>query len=1296
MNGYSLKYFILLLIFLDTIFSNGIKEIKARKKIKSLKGIHFCGVDKMKIEISKNYISEMIKNPVKRKLDNDDYKPIRIFLDTTYINYQGESNKNLKNMISKCITAMNKCISTFEKLLKVIPLNNKIKYNLEQAMKNKIEVIHSNLIMGISTDLLIFPRIANEHELDESVLANASPLQIENKYNRPIIGIVNINPNIDFSLGNSIDFLQSILLHEFTHILGFSYSLFDYFPGGLNNTIFVKKDTRLGLNRTYVKTKKLIETAKKYFNCDRIDGIELENQGGGGTAGSHWEARILLGDYMNGNLYPIEQVISEFTLALLEDSGWYKINYYTGGLMRYGKHQGCAFIEEDCLNKNNLETKFNNDFFNIGDFFNSRCSSGRQSRGYNLLYILSEDDIENEEYLRFGNKTGYMTADYCPICQEYSEESNNLYYIGNCQKGNYNYGTKIIFGRIFGYENEEIPKILGEKFSQNSFCSLTSVIPKNEKYSKYKATHSACYPMFCSEKSLTIQINEQFIVCPRQGGKVSISKNYEGFIYCPDYNLICTGTVICNDMIDCVEKESLIKNNTYDYDYEINNSQDIDQIEISDVLIGYELSDDGICPKNCIQCLNNKKCFQCLDGYNLIGINENDLEPIICSNNINITNGYYKVENIYYKCFKDCEQCTSKNNCNKCVKNKKLNYLKNECINKIDNCEEYDKNENCIRCIKNYTFLEDNRTKCININDKTIIDINKYYTEDDGISYYPCDKYIKNCDECSSKNECNKCISEYIILDNNRTICLNKSEFDENKKAYKIDEYNYKSCNKAINNCITCNSENHCLSCDNNYGILNEKFNECGFLEGKENNYYLEQSNGIYYFCNKTLKNCLECINKNTCTICDNGYDFDPYHKCVNSLFLSESFLDNNNEEQNCSNFISNCKFCSSKDICNYCNYNYSFLNNNRNECKFEDEFKGNNNYYTLDSGINYYTCEFEPNINGIGNCSECQIINYKLECLKCKEQYEFLDNNLDFCYDIKNELDEKIKDKTIYKGEDEINYYTCKIQIENCNRCENNSICLECLENYAFLSDNFTKCYPKNNFEIGYYSNEDETIFYPCVDNCAKCSNNSICIKCKSDYAFIGNDRTKCINITDKVMFNINKYYTEDEGISYFPCNISIENCDECLTKNECIKRIYEYIFLDNNKTICLNKNDLDKNKKAYKIDENNYKSCNKVINNCITCNSETHCLSCINGYGIINDIYSKCESLEGKENKYYYEKEKGIFYSCNRSLKYCEECSDNNTCTLCSNDDFVVPFNESKCINKNKNYYYFYDIYS
>ena len=37
----------------------------------------------------------------------------------------------------------------------------------------------------------------------------------------------------------------------------------------------------------------LQEQARIHFDCPSIIGVEIENQGGGGTASSHWEQRII-------------------------------------------------------------------------------------------------------------------------------------------------------------------------------------------------------------------------------------------------------------------------------------------------------------------------------------------------------------------------------------------------------------------------------------------------------------------------------------------------------------------------------------------------------------------------------------------------------------------------------------------------------------------------------------------------------------------------------------------------------------------------------------------------------------------------------------------------------------------------------------------------------------------------------------------------------------------------------------------------------------------------------------------
>ena len=67
--------------------------------------------------------------------------------------------------------------------------------------------------------------------------------------------------------------------------------------------------------------------AKKYFNCDSINGIELDDKNVDEPEDTiHWSGRILFGDYMTTDLYYSEQAISEITLASLEDLGWYEVN----------------------------------------------------------------------------------------------------------------------------------------------------------------------------------------------------------------------------------------------------------------------------------------------------------------------------------------------------------------------------------------------------------------------------------------------------------------------------------------------------------------------------------------------------------------------------------------------------------------------------------------------------------------------------------------------------------------------------------------------------------------------------------------------------------------------------------------------------------------------------------------------------------------------------------------------------------------------------------------------------------
>ena len=62
----------------------------------------------------------------------------------------------------------------------------------------------------------------------------------------------------------------------------------------------------------------------------------------------------------------IDSVLSDITLALFEDSGFYKVEYYSGGLFKFGKNMGCSFFDKKCIENANTDFKKEN----LGGLFN--------------------------------------------------------------------------------------------------------------------------------------------------------------------------------------------------------------------------------------------------------------------------------------------------------------------------------------------------------------------------------------------------------------------------------------------------------------------------------------------------------------------------------------------------------------------------------------------------------------------------------------------------------------------------------------------------------------------------------------------------------------------------------------------------------------------------------------------------------------------------------------------------------------------------------------------------------------
>ena len=735
-----MEIFSYLIIFFCVVSKVNTKEEKNIFEVN--KNLRFCGADLMEQEIQ--LFPETINRSSTRHLTAKKFSPIRIYLESTYFDSQGEDFANFPNLndiIPLYKKALSIALKGLTSLVKVEEETGNIFSQIGPTLflTNKVYKWNSIFENGshLNSDFLLIVKLDNTNQLPAGIIAGASAIRLHPVTHRPIAGLLTISSKPqDTNYGGLIEYYSQVFLHELTHALGFGYSLFKYYPGGLNKTI--AQQTIRGVKRNLIITPKVVEVAKKYFNCSNITGVELEDQGRYGTKNSHWEQRILLGDYMGGVIYQEDMAISEITLALLEDSQWYEVNYYTGGLMRFGKNKGCNFLYNLCINSN-YETEFDNEFFDYKNQFLPSCSAGRESRTYSLLW--KYDSIEDPNYnytFIFENNSYYSsslyTTDFCPIHFQDISESNNTYFLGNCQYGMGNYGNNIFY---FNYEtnkkeschpNSQLPKELGEKYSNTSFCIMSSLAPigVNKMYSS--VFHPMCYQVHCSSSSLTIQINDDYIVCPRQGGNVEL-KGYDGKLHCPDYNLICTGTVICNSIFDCIEKKSLPKNDTFDYNYQSLTTQRYQNIPKVETFIGYELSNDGVCPIYCSQCSKNKKCKKCMNGYILVGINEND-NNIICVNKKNVERGYYKNEDdIYYSCSQECETCKEKNN-------------------------------KCMECKENYYFLE-NTTSCYN---KDNYPNGLYFNKEKNI-FMACHVNCKTCSEgpniSDNKMNCDTCKENY-------------------------------------------------------------------------------------------------------------------------------------------------------------------------------------------------------------------------------------------------------------------------------------------------------------------------------------------------------------------------------------------------------------------------------------------------------------------------------------------------------------------------------------------------------
>ena len=185
---------------------------------------------------------------------NEEYKDFNIFLDFEQLNYQ-ISKYGLNGYKDFFVNGVRRAIRTLQTLLKVKPVTKNYQYTDEDILdigiekwdETKIGDQAKNKNIGIQTlgiDLYIF--VSFNDELGYNTIAAAAPVYFDEENQRPIIGIININRKIDYTVQNSRYFFESTVIHEVTHVLGFNIIYFKDL-----NMIYTRKD-RYGIERYYL------------------------------------------------------------------------------------------------------------------------------------------------------------------------------------------------------------------------------------------------------------------------------------------------------------------------------------------------------------------------------------------------------------------------------------------------------------------------------------------------------------------------------------------------------------------------------------------------------------------------------------------------------------------------------------------------------------------------------------------------------------------------------------------------------------------------------------------------------------------------------------------------------------------------------------------------------------------------------------------------------------------------------------------------------------------------------------
>ena len=351
------------------------------------------------------------------------YQPIRIKFDTQAIeSRRGEGFDDKIDFILSTVLPV--VAGNWSQHLYVVPNTSPIKIResecygfyqgLYQGDVQNTSLSDAYLAILVSAYDFNVDESGNFYDLcqDGSTLASAFSCALD-QVDRPSIGAINFCLKATYSSSElSIDIreqtggwlnttfrddhlafdLFDIALHEIGHVLGFASNLYVFYRDEYGNprtprpfqattvtcpsgeTLYgyfpseetVKVLPTTGGRRSFhIVTERVAQVARNQLNCQSLEGARLDDRPGSlyNCMSGHWHERLFQNELSSPSYASASaNILSPLTLALMEDTGFYRVNYRGVRSPSYGLGAGCDFVYDECIVDGEVPDYGNNSF----------------------------------------------------------------------------------------------------------------------------------------------------------------------------------------------------------------------------------------------------------------------------------------------------------------------------------------------------------------------------------------------------------------------------------------------------------------------------------------------------------------------------------------------------------------------------------------------------------------------------------------------------------------------------------------------------------------------------------------------------------------------------------------------------------------------------------------------------------------------------------------------------------------------------------------------------------------------